>query len=1077
MISHQQSLKASFKFAGTCASSIAVDDVLGPSALAYIEREFSYLFGKNLYLNARRKSDAPYTSFLTEYFHAKIHAGYVPRGCILDLASTHVSNLFRLQAGETFANRIHTKCPLNTPIAQLRNRQETNYISLHDAPKAWEYATQCQCTDFTPKMCACHLVDFDAVIAIGVAREEQIKEMAYHLSRKNTRQGYFSLFDVDHVRRTGRSNALGFDAEIEVQIREDDYKLRIQGSALASINHIIQTRPEAWQFTHDGQWYLCEIVQTLDHGDIPCRLVRMSLLGDLPLEEVQILPIRYMRPIEQRVVHSIAYPEIEKPKKIESPKAFLAKLETYYGDMLESVSEQNGVITLRIREKLGWTNFSVRYVVKTYIADMDQVIALIPSFIGRLTPSDATRQTRVYIQQQIEKTGAKTLADIEKCVGSVVVAMHIAARVSSEVVIRNNTSEAVSRFRAGMNGLIEKVPSFTSLHFDITSFIGVFLKLLFVACIIWGLGNLIPGTFAKDESDSSWFGFSIIPLVIVIFVVSSLTSVKRRLPPPGLKTTLEGACVFDDDRLNPVTLLGRLMPKWKFRSPDWKFENLICDAKEKVAAHRIAPNFNYPNYSEPTVKHNCRKVVMAAALRACSNKVYFEDAVMLDFTRWFKSTVIDEYMRALDGESVHVTLEGWLAKYPVKYREEVLRELNRDWEDTRHFVYESFPKVELQFTDVPLELAFTRYNACKERQISGPPTAKKLCANAFINALEGLAHRHIPTYCGMKNWGDICHSVDSYMDRIPNILFGAADGSGFDMTQFIPMHKLVDELVEKCLNHVNFTCDLPLNKKLCLMAMRDSHVLDVSVGRGAVSYKAEGRASGDGWTTFGNTVLMSAYWRYCFHKAKIDDYMLFVKGDDVLFGLRDWQVPQLNVWIDRLFLKKQEFKSHGLGQICKFVKFGKIEEMDFLSNYFFRANNGKLRMTRIPARVVQSICWSTKVPAGLINPAGLLEVKRQLCYSKGMSLLAWATGLPIFEEMGHMMVRLGKPGKHIDYNEYADKDRVWNPTNDRVAYEDFLSFRFNFPIETIASIEKKFREAKTIEDVIEVAEFSNFFTQ
>jgi hypothetical protein len=507
-----------------------------------------------------------------------------------------------------------------------------------------------------------------------------------------------------------------------------------------------------------------------------------------------------------------------------------------------------------------------------------------------------------------------------------------------------------------------------------------------------------------------------------------------------------------------------------------KQEQLICDAPEKPGAKQISPILSYPGLTEPTVKHSCKRTIMAAAIRACTNRVHFDKDVLSDWRSWFRRVIIPEFLSALDKDGIRVSIETWLSKYPQKYQDSIRREMKTvDWEDHKPFVYESFPKIELQFTTVPVCLKDSEFNTVKERQISGPPTAKKIFANPFINALEKLAHNNIKNYCGMKDWPAICKTIEEQSAEVPDIVYGAADGSGFDMTQFREMHEMVNELIMACADHVNTEIEMPLTREHLMFALQDSLILDVSVARGAVRYKAEGRASGDGWTTFGNTVLMMSYWRYTFEKAGIKKFVLLVKGDDVLFGISKKHRQLLELWIRRLFATKQEFVCHGLGQICKFVKWGTLDEMDFLSNYFFYTDAGSVRMSRIPERVFQTMSWSTKIPFGL-SERKEKEIARELCFSKGHSLLAWSRGLPIFEKYARKMIELGKKGKATEYNEYSDEARVWKAEDDRGAYISFLSARYSITEREILNIETAIDGLTDIYDELYVPEISAFFS-
>lgn len=512
---------------------------------------------------------------------------------------------------------------------------------------------------------------------------------------------------------------------------------------------------------------------------------------------------------------------------------------------------------------------------------------------------------------------------------------------------------------------------------------------------------------------------------------------------------------------------------------DWiyeKPEDLICDAPDKPGAKQVSPLLTYPGLTEPTVKHSCKRCVMAAAIRATTNKVHFDPHTLKCWKRFFRRVIIPEFLAAIDKDGLNVSIEEWLKRYPEKYQDNMRREMLRPfWMDSVHYVYESFPKIELQFTAVVKWIKDTIFNQVKERQISGPPAAKKILANPFISALELLAHNNLKNYCGMKDWSGICKEIQEQAVRISDAIFGAADGSGFDMTQFKEMHEMVNELILECANHVNTRIEDPLSVEMLRHILEDALMLDVSFGRGAGKYTAEGRASGDGWTTFGNTVLMMSYWRFTFECAGITDYVLLVKGDDVLFAIARGQMDALMSVVDKLFAKKQEFVSHGLGQICKFIKFGELDEMDFLSNYFFYTEDGSVRMSRIPERVFQTMAWSTKVPEGL-SPEKELELAKELCFSKGHSLLAWSRGLCIFEKYARKLIALGRKGKHTEFCQYSDGSRLWDSVDNRESYAAFLHDRYGLTSEGIKRIEDAIDRLEHVYDALEVPELSIFFS-
>jgi hypothetical protein len=539
---------------------------------------------------------------------------------------------------------------------------------------------------------------------------------------------------------------------------------------------------------------------------------------------------------------------------------------------------------------------------------------------------------------------------------------------------------------------------------------------------------------------------------------------------PTLQQLLS-SCVTDINRLSePV---GRYCTKFEVK------EVGVCDkAENHPCATQIFKIFKHPRVRYPIGKHGCWCTRMAACRRACSNNVGPDPKVAERFTTWFRQIKIPEFLKAMDKDLHVVDMEEWLKKYPEAYRANIRKaaEYENMTEDTSQFT--SFPKVnELQFNDVDESERFTSKNEVKERQINCPPDEKKFAANAFINILEGIAHKHIPSYCGRKNWIEICSDLEGGIEKLNHPIFGAADGKGFDMTQLTWQQKLTNELIKACALHPNVTWNEPLTVDFLLRALSESLKLKVASEKD-IYYEVEGRASGDGWTTFCNTILMSSYWEFTFAEFGFtkDDYYLTVKGDDVLFAIEESRYLEFNKFWPTMFAVDKAKQDHGLGQICKTIVFGPIEAMDFLSNHFFYNEKGGLRMTRIPSRVIQTSSWSTKVPLGMKGHK-LEAVCRELCYSKGMCLLSWAMGLPIFEELGKAMVRVGRPGSYVDVNVHVDTYRIWHNALDREAYLLYLSNRYGMTRKDVHNIESQLKSANSIDGVLDIPEFDLLYVE
>ncbi len=490
-------------------------------------------------------------------------------------------------------------------------------------------------------------------------------------------------------------------------------------------------------------------------------------------------------------------------------------------------------------------------------------------------------------------------------------------------------------------------------------------------------------------------------------------------------------------------------------------------SKNTIGARQIFPLLKHNNWKTPTVKHHCSRTEMAACRRACSNQVGPDPKIKQEFQDWFRATIIPEFLTHLDCEELVVDIDKWFkdAGYPASYISKLKKATDpQQWGEA--YGYEAFAKVEQQFTTVDHEDKESVLNTVKERQICGPSDVKKIFANPFIHLLEGVAHRHNKYYCGRKNWTDICGTIDGW--DLENPIYGAADGSGFDMTQLAWVNQLMNELILAAAKHPNVTWVEPLDPEQLKRVLDESITLRVSVD--GVKYDVEGRASGDGWTTFGNTMLMIAYWRFVLGKLT-NNYRLLVKGDDVLLAIPMHLRRRFEALWPLYFTRTKIRQDFGLGQICTEVKMGDLTELDFLSNHFFRDRLGNFRMTRIPARVIQTLSWSTK----LTDRDGL-QARRELAYSKGMCLLAWAQGLPIFDVLARKMIELGKPGKRTEYDRYADGGRVWYPNaEDYQAYLNYLQTWYGITSGDVEKAEKQIRALKTLDGEIYLECFERFY--
>jgi len=560
-----------------------------------------------------------------------------------------------------------------------------------------------------------------------------------------------------------------------------------------------------------------------------------------------------------------------------------------------------------------------------------------------------------------------------------------------------------------------------------------------------------------------------------------------------------------ESRLDPVANLGLTPPNFKLSGPYASgLQNCVCDVPEgHIGAVQIFPLLKYDGYTTPTVKHHCPKTAAAASLRACSNKVEPDEKFFSEYTEYFNGEYTDILLGCLDlsGE-VGVCFETWLSKdgFDEGYRKKMRQATHHDYLDLNlNGTYDAFAKIEMQYTSVPHAYKETAMNEVKERQICGPKDQKKWYANPFIYFMEGVAHEHFKDYCGRKNWEQICADIHENTQHIPNIIYGAADGSGFDMTQLIVHNQNLHKLLKRMAAHKNVVFRGDLSKEKVQEALDCSLKLNVSVDFGNLKYTAQGRASGDGWTTFGNTVLMISYWKYCFKKAGIKTYFLRVKGDDVIFAFDRDYLDVFNKAVAECFTTSKEAQAHGLGQICKTIKFGSLWEIDFLSACFGKNEDGTPFMMRMMERLVQTLSWSAKMLKGYsqqyallmrqkwIDSKGtdvesrffyaiLMDRARQLIYDKGMCMLAYGAQMPIVRELALKLIQLGRPGKFREFDKHSDGARKQQPKEG--AYESglkLLELKYGICRNQVAFIIKQIDSITGLTGTIHIPAFAQLY--
>lgn len=551
---------------------------------------------------------------------------------------------------------------------------------------------------------------------------------------------------------------------------------------------------------------------------------------------------------------------------------------------------------------------------------------------------------------------------------------------------------------------------------------------------------------------------------------------------------LQSTCVTIPERL-VYKKEYLVQPGFKGKGRFKDLDNLVCEKEGKIAARAVGPLLLYPGYSTPTIKDTCAPVQFAASIAACSNLVEPDPHLFSAYERWFKADYAEELIKNIGGKVFYVDFKKWLQRpsFNESYRQKMLRAYDPSNHDHGPVScqYEAFPKVELQYTEVSHEYKDTHLNEVKERQICGPTDLKKAYVNCLIYTLSQVLQEFDEDYC-TGDLRQICQHIEKGTENIPNCKFAAADGSRFDRTQLPRCDKLMIWFVLHLVFKGILVLDSWQDIDIIIQVFNDSLHMKVSVGHGELKYTAVGRASGDGWTTDFNTVLMGSYWRFTAHLSNIprDQMFLNVKGDDVILALNEIKHKQIfEENVQRVFCMNANRQQHGLGQICKFILWGDITDIDFLSCHFEIIPKSKvdpeapcIRMKRYMPKFLQTIMYSCKYLPGMPD-----DVKLSLLHAKGCSLEAGHTAIPIYHEVAQMMKRLGRPGRYNDYNYYTDEfKRFYVPPEDFEAYyeagmED-ISTRYNMPKPVIIEICRKINSVNSWQDYLYLPELAAFFS-
>jgi hypothetical protein len=326
----------------------------------------------------------------------------------------------------------------------------------------------------------------------------------------------------------------------------------------------------------------------------------------------------------------------------------------------------------------------------------------------------------------------------------------------------------------------------------------------------------------------------------------------------------------------------------------------------------------------------------------------------------------------------------------------------------------------------------------------------------------------------MKNWSQICETLQEMEEKFKRRgiqpIFVEADFSRYDSTQKRPILVLLHNMFKR----VSLTTILIWSNLLCVTTLHlfldNSLELKLVVMGGFIVAYICSRASGDTWTTVGNTITSKALWSVVLEcenfnpdldgfRENFKPVFMMMKGDDMIGMINPCDLDAFVKAVTNGFNKDNTPKPHGVGCIVKVVEYGDIEQRSYLSARFFRRTGGGLRMVRKPERVFMTNPFSTKIQPGM---KALDYTARQLLYAKGQCMLAWGEGLPIFDTLARKMIELGVV---CDFpKEYADKERICDDVRAQ-DYDDcarWLMENYDLASDEIEEIEQRIRDITSV---------------
>lgn len=387
-----------------------------------------------------------------------------------------------------------------------------------------------------------------------------------------------------------------------------------------------------------------------------------------------------------------------------------------------------------------------------------------------------------------------------------------------------------------------------------------------------------------------------------------------------------------------------------------------CRGVDEIALHQILPVGS--NTPQVICYNSCDRTLFAAYKRQMMRVFEPDERIATEFKEYVQGyfdRYVEPALRTFD-----YSYSQWFNKLPLgKQKHMVAAE-----EEIRLHGYPKFVEFGLFCKREKQEAGG------KNRAIANIEDPIKFVMGPVCWALEDVADKFFPGYCGKKSWDDLeKYFEEMYAEGYKYILQG--DGSAFDTCQHAEL-KVIDYLIYNYLaDHGKIHHVLPDQfRRIATAKLRElnAKVLTKYGARTLASATIRGTVfSGASDTTLMNTLRMALYNMFTLEREGLRygvDFKVLAKGDDFIvfskvptFKGRSFEELYLKTWSPKSKPLRTDYTNNEgkLGMILKFLNVGDYDTIDFCSvTCIPYDDHTKFKLARKPNRMVPLAHYARK---------------------------------------------------------------------------------------------------------------------